>query len=252
MTGSKRFSWRILTLVIFASGLSLIAADKVPPKKPSTFATAAEVATQIETYLKQIETDLAGETEYGDDQKGRVAKDANTVVVLAQLLANHDEDHPLKKAAPAIVTAARKLADDSGELASAKTAFAALKEGTKSTAGGAADWKPVAELAQLMKQVPIVNNKLRSGVTGKRFDRTIDQNAGYAATLAAIAEASQFDTAYCSSKEEEGKWAKICIEMRDAAAEVRNAVRSKDQSTAKSGLDKLVKTCDDCHHAFRD
>ena len=245
-------SWRHFALLILVSGLPLIAADKAELKKPSSFASAQEVVAQIEIFVKQIETDLGGESEYGDEQKGRVVKDASTLVVLAQLLGNHDEDHPLKKAAAALVTASRKLADDADEAATAKQALAAVKEALKSTAGGTVAKEPVAELAQLMKQVPIVNNKLRSGVTGRRFDRTIDQNAGYATTLAAIAEASQADTAYCSSKEEEGTWAKICLEMRDAAAEVRAALRSKDQAAAKTGLEKLVKTCDACHHVFRD
>lgn len=238
--------------LILLAAIPLLAADKSPAPKPSSFASAQEIAAQIEVFVKQIEADLAGQAEYGDEQKARVAKDANTIIVLAQVLGNHDEQHAWRKAAPAIIAASQKLAGGIDQFASAKAALDSLKESLQSTSEGDVKWEPVAELSQLMKQVPIVNNKLRGGVTGKRFDRMIDQNAGLAVTLAAIAHASQFDTAYCSGKEEESKWVKICADMRDAAAEVRTRVRMKDQAGAKAGLDKLVKTCDECHHAFRD
>jgi hypothetical protein len=239
----------MLTLLLT---MPLLAGDEPADAKPSAYAPAQDLAAQIDVFVKQIEADLANEADFGQDQQGRVAKDANTLVVLAQVLANHDEDHALRKAAPAIVTAAGKLAGAASNYKNANTALAELKQSLQSTKGGPAAWEPVAELAQLMKQVPIVNNKLRAGVTGKRFDRMLDQNAGLATTLAAIAQASLHDKAYCSDKDEEAKWARVCADMRAAASEVRVAVRKKDQSAARSGLDKLVKTCDTCHLDFRD
>jgi hypothetical protein len=242
----------LLVLLVIALTIPLVADEKASNAKPSSYAPANDVAAQLESYVKQIEADLADQSEYGDDQKSRVAKDANTLIVLAQVLGNHDGDHPLKKSAAGIVAAGRELADNVDDYASAKASLESLKKSFQSPVAGEVKWEPVAELGQLMKQVPIVNNKLRSGVTGRRFDRMIDQNAGHAASLAAIAQASQFDTAYCSSKEEESTWVKICLDMRNAASEVATAVRKKDQSAAKTGLEKLVKTCDDCHHSFRD
>lgn len=230
----------------------LTAADGKTDPKPSSYAPAQDLAAQIDVFVKQIENDLAAEADYADEQKDRIVKDANTVVVIAQVLANHDEEHALRKAAPEIVTAASKLAESTGKYSDAKSAFDALKMSLQSAKGGEVGWKPVAEVASLMKQVPIVNNKLRAGVTGRRFDRTIDQSAGQAATLAAIAEASLHDTTYCASKEDEVEWAKVCAAMRDAASEVRVAVRKKDQATAQAGLAKLVKTCDQCHEKFRE
>jgi hypothetical protein len=237
-------------VVLFA--MPLFAGDTAPAPKPSSYAPAADLASQIESFIKQIDADLASEAEYGADQKSRVAKDANTLIALAQVLANHDEDHPLRKAAPAVVKTARDLADAADEFADAKKALAAVKESLRSMAGGQANWEPAAELGQLMKQVPIVNNRLRAGVTGKRFDRLIEQNAGLATTLAAMAQVSTYDKAYCSSKEEESTWEKVCGDMRSAAADVQVAVRKKDVAAARDGLEKLVKTCDACHADFRD
>jgi hypothetical protein len=232
--------------------LPLVAADEATARKPSQYAPVKDVVAQIDAFLQQIGTDVASEAEYGDDQKSRVAKDANTLVVLAQVLGNHDEDHARKKSASALFAAAQQLAEGAGNFKEAKGAYDQAAAAATAPAGGELKWEAAADLQQLMKQVPIVNNKLRSGVTGRRFDRTVEQNAGLAATLAAIAQASMLDMDYCSGKDEEAKWAKICADMRDAAATVNVAVRKKDQSAATAALERLVKTCDDCHHDFRD
>lgn len=232
--------------------ISLLLAADAPEKKPSSYAPVEDVVGQIENYLKQLGNDLAAEADYGEDQQSRVAKDANTVVVLAQVLGNHDQEHARKKSAGAVFTASRELADSVESYADAKEAYTKLQAAWEGSGEAAVSWDPAANLQQLMKQVPIVNNKLRSGVTGRRFDRTIEQNAGLATTLAAIAQASMHDTDYCSGKDEEARWAKICAEMRDAAAAVQTSVRQKDQPAATAALERLVKSCDDCHHDFRD
>jgi hypothetical protein len=239
-----------LSLAFLMAGLLLAGDDATT--KPSAYAPAADVAGQMELFVRQMEMDLASETDYGDEQKERIAKDANTLIALAQVMGNHDQEHALRKAAPAVLAAAGKLADASGEFSQAKTALAAVKQAMQSAQGGEVSWDAVADLSLLMKQVPIVNNRLRAGVASKRFDRTIDQTAGLAATLAAIAQVSLHNTAYCSSKDEESTWARICADMRNAAAEVNAAVRKKDQATARIGLEKVVKTCDACHADFRD
>jgi hypothetical protein len=256
-SGTGRGVWHAGRIfLVLALALPLLAGDTGPAPKPSSFAPTPDLSAQIDWFIKQLESDLASAAGYGKEQRERVAKDANTLIVLAQVLASHDEDHPLRTAAASLVPAARELADAADDFAGAKTALTAVKSSLRAapgaTEGPGARLEPVAELSQLMKQVPIVNNRLRLGVTGKRFDRSVDQNAGLATTLAAIAHASAFDTAYCSNKEQESTWVRICAEMRSAAAEVQFAVRRKDQSAAKVGLDKLVKTCDACHADFRD
>ncbi len=150
----------------------------------------------------------------------------------------------------------RNLIQEAATAGDFQQATAALAEVKQAIAGAKGaeklEWKPVADLSQLMKQVPIVNNNLRRTVTGKRFKQSLDASAGQAATLAALAQASSFDTSYCDSKDAEAKWARLCGEMRDDAAEVQAAIRKGDQAAATAGLEKLAKTCDSCHHAFRD
>src|SRR5688572_10724140 len=89
--------------------LPLIMAADTASKKPSQYAPIKDVVAQVDAFLQQMGSDLASEADYGDDQKSRVVKDANTVVVLAQVLANHDEEHPRKKSASALFEAAKSL-----------------------------------------------------------------------------------------------------------------------------------------------
>lgn len=250
LSAIQRISWSWPLVLVF--GLSLVAAKEAGSSKPSQYAPVKDLIAQIEAYLQQIGTDLAAEGDYGDEQKARVVKDANTLVVLAQVLANHDEAHARQSSAAALFSASQSLASDYEDFNAAKTAFEKVRTAWQSGNGKAVPWEPSASLTELMKQVPIVNNKLRSGVTGRRFDRTIEPNAGFAATLAAISQASMIDMNYCSGKDEEARWAKICADMRDASATVGAAVRQKDQKGATAALARLAKTCDDCHADFKD
>jgi hypothetical protein len=237
-SGRRLWIWSVALL----SSLTLLAADESITRKPSQYAPINDVVAQIDAFLQQVGMDLATEADYGDEQKDRVVKDASTLVVLAQVLANHDEDHPRKKSAAALFAAVKDLSDHAAKFAEAKAAFEKATKASEATGSSEVKWEPAANLQQLMKQVPIVNNRLRSGVTGRRFDRTIEQNAGLATTLAAIAQASMIDTDYCSGKDEEARWAKICADMRDAATAVQVAVRKKDQPGATASLAKLVQT----------
>ena len=221
--------------------------------KPSAYAPAKDLLDQVKFFVAQIEEDLSDADDYTEYKQDRVAKDASTLAVLALVLGMHDEDNPVKKSASSAISAAEDLAASSGDHGEAKAALAKVKKALEPADEGAdLKWKSVGDLAQLMKQVPIVNNNLRRGVTGRRFDRTIDRNAGYSATLAAIAQATANDTIYCSDKEDEAEWTKISHSMRDAAAEVNAAVRRGDQEAATAALARVVLTCDECHHRFRD
>ena len=59
-------------------------------------------------------------------------------------------------------------------------------------------------------------------------------------------------TDYCGDEEDEKEWKQICAEMRDACADIYKALMAKDQEKAKAGNARVVKTCDACHHRFRD
>jgi hypothetical protein len=219
----------------------------------STYAPVADLESEVKTYLDRIAADVADKDGYGEDQRGRVSKDASTVAVLGLMLGMHDQENRQKKSAAALVELAVELAGGVEDIEGARTTLGKIKAAWENpSAGEPITWKPVADLALLMQQVPNVNNALRRGVTSGRFERSIDRTAGHAVTLAAIAQASLLDTTYCGDEDDEQAWRKICADMRDAAADVYRAVRKKDQEAAKAGLERIVATCDACHHRFRD
>lgn len=259
----SRSIWLVVLLVAVIVPLNPLWSKPDPSDaKPSVYAPVADLAAQLDKFMKSLDSDLADPDKYGDDQQGRVGKDANTVAALALILGKHDKKNKYQATAPAVITAARQLGDNADDYKTARAELDSLKKALAAADAAAADaaaapdadtltWEPVADIVQLMKQVPVVNNSLRRGVTGRRFKRSLDKNAGYAATLAAIAQASMHDTDYCEDEDAERDWIRICAEMRDAAAAVNRAVRKGDQDTAKQGLARLVETCDACHEQFR-
>lgn len=219
--------------------------------KPSEYAPITDLANQVTRFLHAIDEDLASGPDYDADRKNRIVLNANTLIVLGRTIAQHDESNDIKLAVPALIESAHALAESYNDYDAAVKAAKGLKEAVEKKAGGQINESIAPSLAALMKQVPIVNNDLRRGVNGKRFDRLADDNAGHAATLAAIAHVSMSCPDYCNDAEARVKWARVCADMRKAATEVRTAVRQKDLPSATSGLANLVKTCDQCHESFR-
>lgn len=222
--------------------------------KMSVFAPAKETEAQLKYYLDKIEKDLANKEDYSEAEQKRVGLDASTVAVLGLVLGHHDEKTTFKQGASTLIELAGELAANSDDYESANEALGNLKKVVaKPVKGEAVAWEePVADLAMLMQQVPIVNASLRKAVNGRRFSRDAKRSAGRAVTLAVIAQASMMDTSYCGDEEDEKAWQKICADMRDACSEVYKAMLDKDQKRAKAANAKVVETCDACHHKFRD
>jgi hypothetical protein len=216
----------------------------------SDFAPLEDLRQQLDYYFSQLGSDMESQEEYNEVRQSRVAKDANTVIVIAQAFAAHQQDTPEKQASAEMVEAAREMVDGASDLEAARAAFEKLKE-SRMASGDGVSWEPVADLVLLMQQVPVVNNSLRAGVNSRRFERSAERSKGYAATLAAIAHASSLDTSYCAGEEDEQLWKEICLKMRDATADVRRAIEAQDQAKAQQALARVVETCDACHHRFR-
>lgn len=235
-----------------AVGLALLAAGPSDPPQPSQYAPATDLLGQVAELREHLAADLEDESAYGEYQQQRIAMDANTLAALALVLGKHDEKNDLQGRAARIIAAARKLSGNVKDYRQARAALGELNQAFADAGqeGGKLQWKPVADVAELMKQVPIVNNGLRRGVEGRRFERLVDKNAGYAALLAALAQASAVDTSYCADEADEANWRRHCAQLRDAANEVRRQVRAQDQAAAVKGLAAVAESCDACHHAF--
>lgn len=248
-----RFVVLVMLSVACLGGITSRAAPQPNDTKVSTYAPVKDAEAQFNYYLGRLEKHLGDGASYDEDHQRRVALDASTLAALALSLGMHDEETKYRRPAAKLIELAVELADSSDDFEAAKKKLAEFKTALHSdVAAEPTTWEPAAELVYLMQQVPNVNAPLRQGVRSRRFERSIDRTAGHAVTLAAIAQASMLDTTYCGDEDDEMEWQRICAEMRDAAAQVYKALRAKDQEKAKAGAERIAKTCDACHHRFRD
>ncbi|MCA9184008.1 MAG: hypothetical protein KDA99_00265, partial [Planctomycetales bacterium] len=216
-------------MLICLSAISLIVVSQSISRGQSLAdVPAGELKGQFDGYLENVRDSLKDEAKYGKAQQEGVEKDASTLMVLSQVLAGRDDGGDWKKHHPAVIAAAGELASKSGDYAGAQAALTQLEKAIQEVTESDAD-DVRADIAVLMKQVPIVNGRMRRGVTGRRFDRSLDEIAGTALTLAAIAEVTKNDDTYCSDDEGKAEWTKISEQMRDAAMGVHAATRAKNQ-----------------------
>lgn len=242
-------------LLLLVGPLSVESQDTGKEIKTSSFAPLKPTVAELTYFVDKIGKDLEDKADFTEDQQKRIGLDSSTVAVLALTLGMHDEKTELKAAASKIVDLAVELAGNAEEFDAAKKSYEQLKHAIETKPkGDELDWDaPVTDIVALMQQVPIVNDKVRRGVNdNRRFARTAEKTAQKAVTLAAIAHASMMNTDYCGDDEDVKAWKKSCADMRDACTDVYKALMEKDQEKAKAGNDRVVETCDACHHRFRD
>jgi cytochrome c556 len=241
-----------LVYIVFVGAAALY--SQVPVDKGAPPAPAADLTAQLDAYIAEIDQALADPKAYDLAKQSRTWKNANTLVVLALVLANHPEQHPLKGSSAAIAEAAGGLAAAAETSASeAQAALAKIKEARAGKAApvAAPKWENAASVPALMKQVPLVHAGLRRGVAPNRLAKLATASAGQAATLAAIAEVSMHDKEYGTTPELAAQWTAMCAEMRDASGEVNSAVHALDQARVDAGMKRLLQSCDACHARFR-
>ncbi len=218
--------------------------------KPSSFAPAKDLANQVRNYINEIETTLSSEEEYKDSE-GKIGRCTNTLAVIALCLGLHDEDNQYKARSPALIKAAEELAA-AADYQSAKKAFDGVKAAAegKLSARGELKWEKVASLPDLMKQVPNINTKLKRNIKGAKFKSKAKETAGYTAVIAAIAQGSMADTSAAKKPQEMKQWYGFSAEMRDAAGAANAAIHAGDEPAAAEAMQKLGKSCTDCHTVF--
>lgn len=221
-----------------------------PPEPPrmSTVVPAGELVEQVRLFVKDFETWLATPEQYAANAD-KLRKEAHTVVMLAQVLALHDDAHELKASAPALLRAALPLARAKDYEAARKAlpAVSAALSGS-APAGEGVKWEKIASLGQVMEQISTLNTKLRTNM--RRFEQKAAENARYAAVLAAVGQAIVFDTHEVKQPEKMDQWYAMSIEMRDAASELAGKLRATDKAGATAALGRMQKSCDACHEVF--
>jgi len=225
-----------------------------PAPKVSIFAPAEDLDNQVDQYIKDLERIVATEEEYKDsigESTNKIANDSSTLAVIALALGLHDQESKYKVQAGALMKAARELAATK-DYESAKKGVAALKDAAEGK--GEADvelkWQKVASLPALMKEVPLINTKLKRMVKGPLFKRRAKDTAGYTAAIAAIAQGSMADISEAKNREQVKQWYVFSAAMRDHAGSVNAAIHRGDEPGAAEEMKKLAQSCEDCHAVF--
>lgn len=244
---------RLIVVCLFAVGM-LLAARSLwgePPAAPklSTVMPAADLAAQIRQYEADIDAALGSEADY-KVQADKIRKAASMTAVLALVLAHHDTATDLSPAAPAILKAAQNLAK-AKDYAAAKASANELKAAIArmGVSEPAPPWAKIVGQGTVMKEASDINTRLRNSL--RRFDpRRLEQNAQAASTLAALAQATIYDTHEVHDAAELPKWYQFCEEMRSAAGDLSQKIKARDKAGATAAADRLTKSCEACHDVF--
>lgn len=219
-------------------------------RRPSTYAPAKDLEFQIEHLMQRIKGDLEDASRYERRVK-RVLRDANTIAVLAMVMAHHDEPHRLRDQALGVLEAARVLAAKASRHADAVQAYEKLVAATTTpSAAQTVAWGPVANIEHLMLQIPELDRSLKAALKPSSFSATRQEAASLASTIAAISHMSLFDDTYCKDNDDREAWIELCTLMRDAAADVHAAIEQGNLDAAQRALRPLTRTCTDCHEHF--
>jgi hypothetical protein len=234
--------------VLVIGGWAFAEAPAAP--KVSTYAPPKDLAAAVDKHIARMEEAVASEADY-KDFGDRNAKDANTLVLLALAAGLHDQENKYKETAPALMKAAQAVAK-AKSFEAAKAAVAEVKKAAETGKGNPTPlkWEKVADLVELMKAVPLVNNRLKRNVRPTAFKKKSTDNGADSATLGVIAQGSIADTSQAKGAEQEKQWQEFCAKMRDAAAAVNKEVHAGDQPAADKAMANLIKSCDTCHEVF--
>jgi cytochrome c556 len=179
-----------------------------------------------------------------------VKKQANTLAVLCLVLAEHDTETELTKAAPAAMKAAQQLAR-AKDYTTAKSAQSALHD---ALAGNAPDeprptWGKVASQGMVMKEAADISTKLRNSL--RRFDqRRLEQYSRAAATLAAVAQSTVYDTHEVRNPAQLPDWYEFSKEFCVSTSELVAKIQARDKAGSSAALDRVTKSCEACHKVF--
>jgi hypothetical protein len=232
--------------------LTLSAADTVP------LPPVADLDAQVDYYISEFDKsleDLAASRDFASDSTV-LARDANTLILVALAAGMSEEAGKYKAAAPEIIKAAQAVAA-AKDLATAKTAVADVKAALTKKSTEKLEWKKVAQVGPTMKlAVPRINTGMTRYLrTEALLKRGIPNIAGATATLAAISQGLMPDYDETIKPDNKDEWVKFSQEFRDAALKANAAVHGFEKGDVtfnafKEAIATMKESCEHCHAVF--
>lgn len=243
----KLFFSLALTMLASACLVPAFAADKL-----STVSPVADLVAEAETKIKELDGLLADNDSYTKAKKKGVPQAAGVLAVLAQAIAEHDEESAWKKSAADVRDAAIAIAK-AGSLADAKKGLDAAKAGTGGKAAGAKAehaWDKLIDMDSLMSEVSGRSGKLRKAFRKAPEDHVAaSRDASVLAVLSLVIEADTHDV---KDKADIEKWKKYSKDLQKSMTDISAALKAKDDAKGKSLFLESAKSCNSCHTDIRD
>lgn len=244
----------VLTALLFVTAVAVSADGEAKPKL-SDIAPVENFSSAADEKIAALEKYVATPEAF-DKSAQKLKRDAGMVAVLAQVIAEYDQDSPAKQSAVPLRNAALKLAvattlDDATQL---------LKEIQQAQAGKgtgsdvAMDWAELINFESLMNEVALRNRNVGRSVRKMRRgldQKTRDEVAADADILAVLALVAAADTHPVKDKATIDGWKNFANEQRTAAIATAAAFRKNDAQGAKTAYTRLAKSCSGCHKEYR-
>jgi hypothetical protein len=237
-----------LTLVISACFAPAFAAEKL-----STVTPVADLVADAEGKIKDLEEKVLKDSDsYTKAKKKALPQAAGALAVVAQAIAEHDEDSALKKSAADLRDAAISIAK-SASYEDAKKGLEAAKAAAGGKASGAKvehPWDKLIDMDSLMSEVNVRNASLRKALRKAPEDRNaVARDASVLAVLALVIES---DTHEVKDKADIEKWKKYSKDLQKSMSEISATIKAGDDAKFKKLFPESGKSCGACHNEIRD
>lgn len=233
-----------LALLACACFVPAFAAEKI-----SSVAPIADLVSEIEGQVKDLETNLADESKF---KKKSNARAAGVLAALAQAVAQSDEDAPLKKSAADLRDAAVELSK-AGSAADAKKALEGVKAALGGKSGGAKaeyDWSKFVDVHNLMEEVQSRNAKLGKVIRKGTQDADSVRHATVLAVLGLSLEANPPKDK--QDKKDVESWQQYSRDFTAGFADLSASLKAKDAAKVKASYTAVSKSCASCHEKFKE
>jgi hypothetical protein len=232
----------------------LFGATPADVPKLSTFAPIDELNAEADAVIEDLDKAVADEAGF---KRGKVAakRDANTLVIIAHAISQHDKKDDVKwaKNAASVRDAAKALAG-AETFADARAALDRIKDlvagGTPSDAAQPAEWNQLVPLPDLM---PILNRRYllmrRDLIRGKPRKR--DATVRHAMLIALFGRTIRDDFSDVENAQDSEMWQTYADHLRDELTQLAKIVRDKKDDDIKGALKSTADACTTCHKKFR-
>lgn len=221
------------------------------PAKISTVAPVADLIPEAEDKIKLLEESLANNQSYADARQSKIPGDAGVLAILAQAIAESDEDSPWKGKAAAVRDGALAVrnATSFDQASKGLTAIKDAIAGKPAEAKVEADWKGLCKLGPLMTEINRRQGKLR--LATRRMPPFPPDAPRHASVLAVLCLAAHADTHEVKDKKDVPEWEKYALELQKQMTDEATALRKNDADAAKKLFTEAGRSCSACHDKFK-